>query len=212
MTWNWSTRSRSTGCPGSAVITAVTLDQLRDVHPRPVVRADGGQGVGERQARGPLRLSRRQIAHPPGVGAAGRGRPVRRGALQRLAAAGPITVGRVGFEELTDGALVAGQPNGAASWFPCDDHPSAKAGFRIPVSTESPYLVVANGTLVSRRPARGADGVDLRAARTDVHLSSHPADRRVRDHPAGRRRCRYGPRCPARLRRNSTTTSRASPT
>lgn len=59
--------------------------------------------------------------------------------------------GDVGFEELTEGALVAGQPNGAASWFPCDDHPSAKAAFRIQVSTESTYRVVANGKLVSRR-------------------------------------------------------------
>jgi aminopeptidase N len=59
--------------------------------------------------------------------------------------------GNVGFEELTDGALVASQPNGAASWFPCDDHPSAKAAFHIQVSTESRYRVVANGRLVSRR-------------------------------------------------------------
>jgi aminopeptidase N len=59
--------------------------------------------------------------------------------------------GDVGFEELTDGVLVAGQPNGAASWFPCNDHPSAKAAFRIKVSTESRYRVVANGKLVSRR-------------------------------------------------------------
>ncbi|BDB45617.1 MULTISPECIES: M1 family metallopeptidase [Mycobacterium] len=59
--------------------------------------------------------------------------------------------GEVGFEELTDGALVAGQPNGAASWFPCNDHPSAKAAFRIQVSAESAYRVVANGKLVSRR-------------------------------------------------------------
>jgi aminopeptidase N len=60
--------------------------------------------------------------------------------------------GDVGFEELTNGALVAGQPNGAASWFPCDDHPSAKASFRIQISAESPYRVVANGRLASRRP------------------------------------------------------------
>jgi aminopeptidase N len=59
--------------------------------------------------------------------------------------------GDVGFEELIDGALVAGQPNGAASWFPCNDHPSAKAAFRIQISTESRYRAVANGKLVSRR-------------------------------------------------------------
>ena len=59
--------------------------------------------------------------------------------------------GEVGFEELSDGALVAGQPNGAASWFPCNDIPSAKAAFHIQVSTESRYRAVANGKLVSRR-------------------------------------------------------------
>ena len=59
--------------------------------------------------------------------------------------------GEVGFEELTDGALVAGQPNGAASWFPCNDHPSAKAAFRIQISTESAYRAIANGKLVSSR-------------------------------------------------------------
>jgi aminopeptidase N len=63
--------------------------------------------------------------------------------------------GAVGFEELTEGVLVAGQPNGAASWFPCDDHPSAKASFRIQITTESPYYAVANGKLLSRR-ARAA--------------------------------------------------------
>jgi aminopeptidase N len=59
--------------------------------------------------------------------------------------------GDVGFEELANGALVASQPNGAASWFPCDDHPRDKASFRIQVITDSPYRVVANGELVSRR-------------------------------------------------------------
>jgi len=63
--------------------------------------------------------------------------------------------GEVGFEELTEGVLVAGQPNGAASWFPCDDHPSAKASFRIKISTESPYYAIANGELVSRRARAG---------------------------------------------------------
>ena len=59
--------------------------------------------------------------------------------------------GDIGFEELSDGALVAGQPNGAASWFPCDDHPRTKASYRIQVNTESPYRVISNGELVSRR-------------------------------------------------------------
>ena len=63
--------------------------------------------------------------------------------------------GEVGFEELSNGVLVAGQPNGAPSWFPCDDHPSAKASYRIQISTDSPYHVVSNGELVSRRTRAG---------------------------------------------------------
>ena len=59
--------------------------------------------------------------------------------------------GTVGWEELEDGTLVASQPNGAPSWFPCDDHPEAKAPFRIEVTTESPYHALANGELVSKK-------------------------------------------------------------
>lgn len=57
--------------------------------------------------------------------------------------------GEVGWEELSDGVLVAGQPNGAASWFPCNDHPGDKASYRISVSTDANYRAVCNGSLVS---------------------------------------------------------------
>lgn len=57
--------------------------------------------------------------------------------------------GDVGWEELADGVLVAGQPTGAPTWFPCNDHPSQKASFRISVSTDTNYRPVCNGTLVS---------------------------------------------------------------
>lgn len=59
--------------------------------------------------------------------------------------------GDVGWEELSEGSLVASQPNGAPSWFPCDDHPSCKASYRISIATDSPYHAVANGTLVSKQ-------------------------------------------------------------
>ncbi|MFC9892910.1 M1 family metallopeptidase [Nocardia sp. NPDC127579] len=59
--------------------------------------------------------------------------------------------GEVGWEELTEGALVASQPNGAASWFPCDDHPSAKASFRVSITTDSPFYALANGTLLRKQ-------------------------------------------------------------
>ncbi|MFI6791362.1 M1 family metallopeptidase [Nonomuraea sp. NPDC050383] len=67
----------------------------------------------------------------------------------------PSPWGGVGWEELTDGALVAGQPIGAPSWFPCNDRPDDKASYRMTVTTASPYLVVANGVLTGRRRGAG---------------------------------------------------------
>ncbi len=58
--------------------------------------------------------------------------------------------GEVGWDELTEGSIVASQPNGAASWFPCDDHPASKASYGITITTDSPYYAVANGTLVRK--------------------------------------------------------------
>lgn len=57
--------------------------------------------------------------------------------------------GEVGWEELTDGVLVAGQPNGAPSWFPCNDHSQDKASYRISVTTDANYRAVCNGILVA---------------------------------------------------------------
>ncbi|MFF1632446.1 M1 family metallopeptidase [Leifsonia sp. NPDC058248] len=63
--------------------------------------------------------------------------------------------GLVGWEELTDGVIVASQPSGAPTWFPCNDHPSDKARYRIRVSAEEPYTVVATGRLVEHRFSSG---------------------------------------------------------
>ncbi|TMR21047.1 M1 family metallopeptidase [Nonomuraea turkmeniaca] len=67
----------------------------------------------------------------------------------------PSLWGGLGWEELTDGALVAGQPIGAPSWFPCNDRPGDKASYRISVTTASPYQVIANGVLVAKRRTAG---------------------------------------------------------
>ncbi|HVH23942.1 MAG TPA: M1 family metallopeptidase [Pseudonocardia sp.] len=63
--------------------------------------------------------------------------------------------GDIGWDELTDGALVASQPVGAPSWFPCNDHPADKASYRIAVTTDAPYTVLATGVLTGRRRAAG---------------------------------------------------------
>ncbi|MGW2014232.1 M1 family metallopeptidase [Streptomyces sp. NPDC001927] len=58
--------------------------------------------------------------------------------------------GGLGWEELTDGALVASQPIGAPSWYPCNDRPADKASYQISVNTPSAYTVVAGGRLLTR--------------------------------------------------------------
>jgi aminopeptidase N len=57
--------------------------------------------------------------------------------------------GEVGWEELADGVLVAGQPTGAPTWFPCNDRPDDKASYRFTVTTDAGYTAVCNGVLVS---------------------------------------------------------------
>jgi aminopeptidase N len=59
--------------------------------------------------------------------------------------------GDIGWDELTDGVLVASQPIGAPSWFPCNDHPADKASYRVTLTTSSAYAVLVTGELVSRQ-------------------------------------------------------------
>ncbi|RYV49758.1 M1 family metallopeptidase [Pengzhenrongella frigida] len=63
----------------------------------------------------------------------------------------PSPWGPVGWEELEDGVVVASQPTGAPTWFPCNDRPADKATYRTAVTAENPYRVVAHGVLVDRR-------------------------------------------------------------
>ena len=136
---------------GTATITAVTLASLKtftldlsDALSVNKVTVNGRRPAHFRTANRKLHIT---LGAPLPAGAA-MSIEVRYGGSPR-----PIRThwGEVGFEELSNGVLVAGQPNGAASWFPCDDHPSAKASYRIQISTDSPYRAIANGELVSRR-------------------------------------------------------------
>jgi len=136
---------------GTADITAVTLASLKsftldlsDALTVSKVEVNGRRPAKYRCSQGKLHIT---LAAPLPAGAAltttvryaGNPKPIR------------SIWGEVGFEELSEGVLVAGQPNGASSWFPCDDHPAAKASYRIQISTDSPYYALANGELVSRR-------------------------------------------------------------
>ncbi|WJS89992.1 M1 family metallopeptidase [Microbacterium testaceum] len=53
--------------------------------------------------------------------------------------------GTVGWEELADGALVAGQPIGAPTWFPCNDRPDNRARMRLEVTVDEGYVAAATG-------------------------------------------------------------------
>ena len=59
--------------------------------------------------------------------------------------------GLAGWEELEDGVIVASQPHGSPSWFPCNDRPGDKARYRYSITTDNDYEVVANGSLVATR-------------------------------------------------------------
>ena len=67
------------------------------------------------------------------------------------------TLGAAGWEELTDGVLVASQPHGAPSWFPCNDRPDDKATYGLTITAPSDYRVAFTGELVEQR--RGASNV-----------------------------------------------------
>jgi aminopeptidase N len=54
-----------------------------------------------------------------------------------------------GFIPTDDGALVAGQPEVAANWFPVNDHPLDKATYTFTVTVPAALEVIGNGDLVS---------------------------------------------------------------
>ena len=59
-------------------------------------------------------------------------------------------LGQSGFFATDDGFIVAGQPHGAAGWFPVNDHPSDRAAYTFRVTVPRHLEVVANGHLVDR--------------------------------------------------------------
>lgn len=59
--------------------------------------------------------------------------------------------GLAGWEELEDGLIVASQPHGSPTWFPCNDRPADKASYRFTITTDNDYQVIANGVLVATR-------------------------------------------------------------
>lgn len=63
--------------------------------------------------------------------------------------------GTVGWEELDDGVIVAAQPSGASTWFPCNDAVADKAAYDIRIATDQSYVIVCNGRLVEHTVSAG---------------------------------------------------------
>jgi hypothetical protein len=64
-------------------------------------------------------------------------------------------LGASGVFHTDDGAVVVGQPDVAATWFPVNDHPIDKASFRVAVTVPAGLEAISNGRLVGRRTAGG---------------------------------------------------------
>ena len=138
---------------GRAVLHVVALEDLRrlvvDLVGLRVLKVSVGGSAAKWTHRGP-----RVVVTPSA--------PLTRGdrtqvAITYAGTPGPVSTrwGEVGWEELSEGALVAAQPNGAPTWFPCNDHPRTKATFRLAFECDSPFDVIATGALESTR-ARGS--------------------------------------------------------
>jgi aminopeptidase N len=63
--------------------------------------------------------------------------------------------GSSGFVHTGDGAVVAGQPEGAATWFPCDDHPRDAASVTVTATVPAGLTAVSNGVLAGQRTSDG---------------------------------------------------------
>ncbi len=55
------------------------------------------------------------------------------------------TIGISGFLPTQTGFIIAGEPHGAATWFPANDHPLDKATYTFHVTVPSDLQVIANG-------------------------------------------------------------------
>jgi Peptidase family M1 domain/Peptidase M1 N-terminal domain len=68
---------------------------------------------------------------------------------------GDPSLGASGFFHTDDGALVVGEPDVAATWFPVNDHPIDKAAYTFEIAAPEGLEVVANGVLQRSRTRQG---------------------------------------------------------
>ena len=90
------------------------------------------------------------------------------------------SLGASGFFHTDDGALVAGQPHGASTWFPVNDHPLDKAVLRVPHHGPRGPRGRRQRRLVGRGPSGGWTTWTWEARSRWRRTSTTHGDRRVR--------------------------------
>lgn len=60
-----------------------------------------------------------------------------------------------GWIPTDDGAFVAGEPQGAMTWFPANSHPTDKASYDFTITVPEGKTAVANGVFLGERTAHG---------------------------------------------------------
>ncbi|MEU5882583.1 M1 family metallopeptidase [Spirillospora sp. NPDC047279] len=74
------------------------------------------------------------------------------GGVPQTIVGSPIVFGSpYGFLHTPDGAFVGGEPNGASTWFPVNDHPSDKATYDYTITVPKGLGAVTNGVLRSQK-------------------------------------------------------------
>jgi hypothetical protein len=64
--------------------------------------------------------------------------------------------GLSGFLATDDGAVIAGEPHVAATWYPVNDHPTDKASYAFDITVPAGLEAVANGVLKKKRTRHGS--------------------------------------------------------
>jgi aminopeptidase N len=130
---------------GEAVVDLVTeeaTDRLRfDLHALRVAKVSvEGAGLAKYVHKGDRLTVRLDDVVP--LGTPLRARIRYQGQPQPLVSA---VLGEAGWEELADGVIVAAQPHGAPSWFPCNDRPDDKATYAMSLTAPADYHVAFSG-------------------------------------------------------------------
>lgn len=91
-----------------------------------------------------------------------------------------------------DGALAVGEPDIAAWWYPCNDHPSDKATFTITASVPAGLQVISNGALLGALEPAGAGEARWRWRETEP-MATYLAFLAIGHYDIVRRDTRFGP-------------------